>query len=94
MTRESTHPRPWRVVTDGQPVPFATETAARLRAALSRARGAAVAVEHRDADGWHDCPSPGERIPASPSGSHRDARQAGEAHRATLRANRRPGLPF
>jgi hypothetical protein len=49
--------RAWAVVdVEGRRVAFLTETAARTRAALDRGRGLAVVVEHRNADGWHECP--------------------------------------
>lgn len=60
-------PRPWAVVdAEGRRAHFHTETGARTRAALDRARGVAVVVEHRDADGWHECVSHAERIPPAP----------------------------
>lgn len=78
----------WRVVIrSAEPVPFLTETGARTRAALERSRGAdprdiaAVTVEHLDADGWHDCPSPGDRIPAASPKPHRHKDRTTDRHR-------------
>ena len=51
-------PHPWRIRTAERTITFATERGARTAAALRIARAGrlAVAVEHRDADGWHACP--------------------------------------